>query len=90
MWVQQDGNSTKDPLNVGVGLYPSLMGTFTFPFPEANMISSVKNEPSVMEISFKTSYLSDPWNLPNLSDEKLTGMAMPLSVVEVAYKAIQE
>ena len=80
------GNSKKDPLNVGIGLYPSLMRTFTFPPLEVNMISCVRNEPLVMEVPFKTSYYSDLWNLPTLSDETSTGMVMPLSATEVTYK----
>lgn len=77
------GNSIKYPPNVNIGLYPSLIGTFSMPLPKVNMISHVYNEPSVMEVPFKTSYLSDPWNLPNPNDETLTSMAMPLSIVEV-------
>lgn len=49
-----------------------------------------RDESLGVQIPFKTSYLSDPWNLPNLNDENSTGMAEPLSVVEVTYKAIQE
>jgi hypothetical protein len=84
------GNSAKDPLNVGIGLYSSLMGTFTFPPPEVNMISHVRNEPLVMEVPFKICYLSNPWNLPNPNDETLTSMAMPLSKTKVVYNEIVE
>ena len=80
------GNSAKDPLSVSVGFYPSLMETFTFPLPKVNMISHVRNEPSIKEVQFKTYYLSDPWNLLAPNDETSTGMSMPLSIVEVSYK----
>ena len=84
------GNSTKDLSNFIILLYSSLIGTFTFPPPKFNIISHFRNEPLVMEVPFKTSYLSDPWNLPYLNDETSTSMAMPLSITEVAYKEIQE
>lgn len=53
--IHMVGNSAKDLSNYSVGLHPSLMGTFTLPLPEVNMISHVRNEPSVMEVSFKKS-----------------------------------
>ena len=73
-------NSMKDQLNDGVGLYPSLMGTFSFPAPKIHMISFVANDPLVTEVPFKTSYVSNPWTLPSPNDETPTGMVMPLSV----------
>jgi hypothetical protein len=42
------------------------------------------------QIPFKTSYLSDPWNLPNPDDKRSTSMVDPLSTTEVTYKDIQE
>ena len=64
---------------VDIGLYPSLMGTFTFPMPKVNMISCVRNELFITEEPFKTSHLSNPWNLLNLNNDTLTGMNIPLS-----------
>lgn len=81
-------NYNKESPNVGIGLYPTLMGTINFPMLEVYMISRVHNTSSGRQILFKTSYLSDPWNLPNLNDENSTGMAEPLSAAEVTYKAI--
>lgn len=92
-WMQAEpyipmvGDFVKDPPNVGVGLYPSLMGTFSMHPLEVNMISHVYNEPSAVEVPFKTSNLSNLWNFPNLNNETSIGMAMPtLFAVEVAYK----
>ena len=39
-------NSTKDFLNVGIGLYSTLMGIVNLPLPEVCMISHVGKEPS--------------------------------------------
>lgn len=83
-------NSTKESSNIGVSLYPALMGTLNLTLQKVCIIFCVKNESSGVEIPFKTSYLFIPWNLPNPDDEKLTDMAKPLSAAEVTYKAIQE
>lgn len=83
-------NSAKDQLNVDIGLYPSLMGTLNFPTPKINMVSHMENDPSVVEVSFRTFYLLDPWTFPNPNDDTSTSMAMPLSTIEVSYKEIQE
>jgi hypothetical protein len=83
-------NSTKESPNIGVGLYPTLMGTFNLPLPEVCMVSQVKNTSSGGKIPFKTSYLSDPWNLPNPNDENSTNMVEPMSTAEATYKQIQE
>ena len=53
-------NSTKAQQNASVGLYPSLMGTFSFPALKMCMISHVTNDPPIREVSFKTYYLFDP------------------------------
>jgi hypothetical protein len=50
---------------------------------------------SISRVSlFRTSYLYDPWMLPSLcyviEDTVYTEMVKPLSVVEVAYQAIQQ
>ena len=43
--------------------------------------------------SFKTVYLSDPWTIPKsvtlVNEEGTTGIASPLSAVEVAYRTVQ-
>jgi len=60
--------------NVGVGLYPSLMGTFSI----LSLIlvigyssTVVDKEAHVRVIqSFKKKYFDDPWVLPNPSDSR--------------------
>ena len=81
-------NSNKESPNIGIGLYPTLMGTFNLPPPEVCIISRVENTSSGRQISFKTSYLSNPWNLPNLDDKISTSMVEPLSTTKVTYKEI--
>lgn len=83
-------NSAKESLNIGIGFYPTLMGTFNLPPLEVCMVSQVEEKSSGTQIPFKTSYLSDPWNLPNPNDKKSTSMAEHLFAEEVTYKAIQE
>jgi hypothetical protein len=43
-------------------------------------------------VSFHTSYFNDPWTLPSLTasceGQSHTGMAMPLSTVEIAYQVV--
>ena len=83
-------NSIKESPNVVVGLYPTLMETFKLPPPKFYMISHVKNKSSGVQIPFKASYLSYPWNLPNPHDENSTGTTKPISATKVTYKVIQE
>jgi hypothetical protein len=76
--------------NVGVGLLKdsSLMGTFPIPQPNiptpfvalTNMISTTVGE-------IPESY--DPWIVPSSDDYLRYGDIMPLSLVELAYQAIQ-
>jgi len=79
--------------NIGVGLYPSLMGSFNFTAPILSLkslpiyaISQVAQDQEVVDQSFKTNYLSDPWTLPKLDTlvdgESMLGMASPLSIAE--------
>jgi hypothetical protein len=85
-------------VNVGVGLCPSLMGTFDYPPPTDNVhyMTVVPDQPraEIFQISsFRTTYFHDPWTLPSpsttMEGTEHHGMAMPLSMVEVAYSIIQ-
>jgi len=86
-------NSEGNQLNLGVGMYPSLMGSFNIPPPSqispSFAISQVASENESREIAFRTKYLDDSWTLPdpNVSTlgEGFTGMASLLSAVEIAY-----
>jgi hypothetical protein len=83
-------------VNVGVGLYPSLMGTFDYPPPhsDAKFISSHHKAEIFHVSSFRTTYFQDPWTLPSPSDTMdmtgHAGMSMPLSADEVAYSLVQQ
>jgi hypothetical protein len=76
--------------NVGVGLLKdsSLMGTFPIPLLDVprlsvasiNMISTIPHELPVSH---------DPWVVPDPGDHLRFGDAMPLSLVEFSYQAIQ-
>ena len=54
--------------SVGVGMYPSLMGSFCFP-ALVLMIGSSSDEAStsMRSVSFHTNHMEDPWVLPTPS-----------------------
>ena len=90
-------NSTPTCENMGVGLYSSLMGSFNISAPILSVksfpvyaLTQVAQDQGFLERSFKTTYLSDPWTLPKsdtlVNEDETTGMASPLSAVEVAYQ----
>jgi len=90
-------NTTRVTESIGVGFYPSLMGTFNFPTPVLYVGSSFDvpekaSNVSVIE-SFKTKYLNDPWVLPNPSesiDDNVNSDSAPiLFAAEIAYQDIQ-
>ena len=54
--------------SVGVGMYPSLMGTFSCPAPVLMIGSSFYGDScSLNSVSFHTSHMEDPWILHKLS-----------------------
>jgi hypothetical protein len=55
--------------NAGVGLCPSLMGTFNYPPPQGDIkfISNHHNVYIFQVSSFCTTYFDDPWTLPSPS-----------------------
>ena len=84
---------------MGVGLYSSMMGSFNIAAPILSVksfpifaITQVARDQDFLERSFKTTYLSDPWTLPqsviSVTEERTTGMTSPLSAAEVAYTTI--
>jgi hypothetical protein len=83
-------------VNVGVGLCPSLMGTFDYPPPHNNVkfISSHHKAEIFHVSSFCTTYFEDPWILPSpsatMDETGHSGMSMPLSAAEVAYSSVQQ
>ena len=85
-------NSQLTTENVGVGMYPSLMGSFNIIAP-IMMIGSTLGiaSSSLSLVPFKTMYLEDSWTLPPLSilneDTRPTKLEMSLSTMEIAYQA---
>jgi hypothetical protein len=83
-------------INVGVGLCPSLMGTFDYPPPQGDIkfISSHHKVEIFQVLLFHTAYFEDPWILPSpsamMEDTGHLGMSMPLFVAEVAYALVQQ
>jgi hypothetical protein len=83
-------------VNVGVGLCPSLMGTFDYPPLQGN-IKFISN-PHKVEIfqvsSFHMTYFDNPWILPSpsvaMDETGHPGISMPLSATEVAYYLVQQ
>ena len=76
--------------NIGVGIYPSLMGTFSCFAPILMIGSSLgKASTSLSSIPFRTSHMEDPWTLPSLSTLGEVSIPaktyMPLLTVMVAY-----
>jgi hypothetical protein len=82
-------------VNVGVGLCPSLMGTFDYPPPhdDIKFISNHHKVEIFQVSSFRMTYFEDPWILPSpsatMDETGHPGMSMPLSAVEVAYSLVQ-
>jgi hypothetical protein len=88
-------NPQPSVINVGVGLCPSLMGTFDHPSPhgDINFISNHHKVDIFQVSSFCTTYFEDPWILPSpsatIDETGHPGMSMPLSDDEVAYSLAQ-
>jgi hypothetical protein len=83
-------------INVGVGLCPSLMGTFDYPPPhdDVKFISNHHKVEIFQVSSFRMTYFEDPWILPSpssmMDETGHSGMSMPLSAAEVEYSLVQQ
>ena len=83
-------------VNIGVGLCPSLMGTFDYPPPQGDVkFISTHHKAEIFHVSsFRTTYFQDPWTLPSPSDTMdvtgHAGMSMTLSAAEVVYSLVQQ
>jgi hypothetical protein len=81
-------------VNIGVGLCPSLMGTFDYPSPHGDVkFISTHHKAEIFHFSsFRTTYFQDPWILPSpsttMDETGHIGMSMPLSAAEVAYSLV--
>jgi hypothetical protein len=86
-------------INLGVELFPYLMGNFDYspPANDVKFISVVpdQSKATIFQVaSFRTSYFNDLWTLPSPSTS-MEGvghprMAMHLSVVEFSYSIVQQ
>jgi hypothetical protein len=89
-------NPQADVINIGVGLCPSLMGTFNYPPPhdDVKFISNHHKAEIFQVSSFRTTYFEDLWILPSpsatMDETRHFGMSMPLSANEVAYSLVQQ
>jgi hypothetical protein len=89
-------NPQASVVNIGVGLCPSLMGTFDYPPPQGDVkFISNHHKAKIFHISsFRTTYFQDPWNIPSpsatMDETGQASMAMPLSTAEVAYSLVQQ
>ena len=70
---------------MGVGMYHSLMGTFSCPMHVLMIGSSICGaSPSLSSVSFCISHMEDPWILPSpntLSIPVETDMPLPTTMV---------
>jgi hypothetical protein len=77
-------NPQASVVNIGVGLFPSLMGTFNYPPPQGDVkfISTHHKDDIFHVLSFCMTYFNDPWILPSPSDKieatGHAGMSKPL------------
>jgi hypothetical protein len=89
-------NTQPGVLNVGVGLCPSLMGTFDYPPPQGDIkFISNHHKVEIFQVSlFRMTYFDDPWKLPSpsatMDGTGHPGMSMRLSTAEVAYSLVQQ
>jgi hypothetical protein len=89
-------NPQPSVVNAGVGLCPSLMGTFDYPPPhdDVKFISNHHKDEIFHVSSFRMTYFEDPWILPSpsamMDETGHSGMSMPLLATEVAYSLVQQ
>ena len=73
---------------MGVGMYPSLMGSFSCPALILMIGSSFDGDStSTTSVSFRTSHMEDPWILPtpSTSSEPLE-TSVPFPAAMIAYQ----
>jgi hypothetical protein len=93
--VPMTDNPQPSVVNVGVGLCPSLMGTFDYPPPhdDVKFISNHHKAEIFQVLSFCTTYFEYPWILSSpsamMDETGHSSMSMPLSAAKVAYSLVQ-
>jgi hypothetical protein len=92
--VMMIDNPQPNIVNIGVGLWPPLMGTFDYPppFDDLNFVFD-QRKVEIFQVSlFHMTYFNDPWTLssPSAKMERTRhqGMAIPLSTTKVAYSIV--
>jgi hypothetical protein len=89
-------NPQRSVINVGVGLCPSLMGTFDYPPPhdDVKFISNHHKAEIFHVSSFHMTYFVDLWILPSpsamMDETGHSGMSIPLSSAKVVYSLFQQ
>jgi hypothetical protein len=92
--VSMIDNPQPGVINVGVGLCPSLMGTFDYLPPHGDIkFTSNHHKVEIFQVSsFCMTYFKDPWILPSpsasMDETGHAGMSMPLFAAEVAYSLV--
>jgi hypothetical protein len=83
-------------VNIGVGLCPSLLGTFDYPPPQGDVkFISTHHKAEIFHVSlFRMTYFQDPRTLPSPSDTMdatgNAGMSTPLLAAKIAYSLVQQ
>ena len=74
---------------VGMGMYPSLMGSFSYPAPILMIgSSSSEDSSSLRSMSFRTTHMEDPWILPTPSPScEPIEMDVSFPATMIAYQA---
>ena len=71
--------------SVGIGMYPSLMGTFSCPAPVLMIGSSFGGASSLSNlVSFRTTHMEDPWIISSPSTSSVPveiGVSFPTTMV---------
>ena len=82
-------HSQPETRSVGVGMYPSLMGSFSCPAPILMIgSSSCEASTSMRSVSFCMSHMEDPWILPTSSPSReAIRMDVSLPATMIAYQA---
>jgi hypothetical protein len=89
-------NPQSGVVNVGVGLFPLLMGTFDYLPPQGDVkFISNHHKVEIFQVSsFRMTYFNDPWIIPSpsitMEGTGHLGMSMPLFIAEVAYSLVQQ
>jgi hypothetical protein len=94
--VPMINNAQAGVVNVGVGLCPSLLGTFNYlpPHDDVKFISNHQKAEIFHVSTFRRTYFEDLWILPSpsatMDETGHSDTSMPLSTTEVVYSLVQQ